>query len=461
MPAQIALVVCISIILCLLIIDSKKQSKVSPAVWIPTIWMAIIASRPLSFWFFPGSISMSPEDVLLEGIPFDRNVFLALIIAGFFVLLRRSIHWAQLFKDNIWVFLLFLFFLVSVSWSDFPFVSFKRWIKAVGHLIMILIVLTDPAPVEAMKAMIKRCAYIVIPLSILLIKYYPHLGISYDTWTGARMISGVTWNKNCLGYLCLVTGFFFFWNLLTLRRQQELSGNKLEALLHVVFLFLIAWLLIQANSITSQITLLLGSSIVIAIGFPVIKRNLKNLGPIIVLLIAILFILDLSFHIFETIIYMFGRDMTLTTRTFIWDDLLNMSTNPLIGTGFESFWLGDRLAIIWATRHGQINESHNGYLELYLNSGLIGLFLLMGVIFSTYKKILKTFVSDFNYGRFQMSFLIVALVYNITEAAFRGIHLVWYMFLLISLYVPGKPTSEAAISGKHFQTNPVASASDR
>ncbi len=83
-----------------------------------------------------------------------------------------------------------------------------------------------------------------------------------------------------------------------------------------------------------------------------------------------------------------------------------------------------------------MNEAHNGYLEIYLNLGLIGLFLLIGVIVSSYKKILKTFMFDFDYGRFQMGFLITALVYNIAESAFKGLHLVWYIFLLISVYIP-------------------------
>ena len=42
-----------------------------------------------------------------------------------------------------------------------------------------------------------------------------------------------------------------------------------------------------------------------------------------------------------------GKDPTLTDRTKIWAILLDMHTNPLLGTGYESFWLGPRLQRFW------------------------------------------------------------------------------------------------------------------
>ena len=66
--------------------------------------------------------------------------------------------------------------LLSILWSDFPFVSFKRWIKVLGHPIMVLVIFTEPDPKEALVRLMKRCAYIVLPVSILWMKYYPNLG---------------------------------------------------------------------------------------------------------------------------------------------------------------------------------------------------------------------------------------------------------------------------------------------
>ena len=66
-----------------------------------------------------------------------------------------------------------------------------------------------------------------------------------------------------------------------------------------------------------------------------------------------------------------------------------MHTNPLVGTGYESFWLGPRLKDVWAQTGAGINEAHNGYLEVYLNQGLIGLVLLGGFLIASYRTICR------------------------------------------------------------------------
>ena len=46
---------------------------------------------------------------------------------------------------------------------------------------MALIVLTEPDPEEALIRLMKRCAYVVVPVSILFIKYYPRFGKAVTT----------------------------------------------------------------------------------------------------------------------------------------------------------------------------------------------------------------------------------------------------------------------------------------
>ena len=65
-------------------------------------------------------------------------------------------------------------------------------------LIMVLIVLTDPEPTKAFAALFRRCAFVLLPLSALFIKYYPQLGRGFDQWTGAAANSGVATTKNQL-----------------------------------------------------------------------------------------------------------------------------------------------------------------------------------------------------------------------------------------------------------------------
>ena len=86
---------------------------------------------------------------------------------------------------------------------------------------MALIVLTEPNPVEALTRLMKRCAYVIVPVSILFLKYYPEWGRGFDLWTGAAVNIGITTNKNALGADCLILGFFFFWYLLQIWSNER------------------------------------------------------------------------------------------------------------------------------------------------------------------------------------------------------------------------------------------------
>lgn len=434
MPPYIALILCVIFILYIFKLDSKSSSNVSSAIWIPLIWMMLNGSRYVSQWLNMGPIYYSPDD-LLEGSPLDRNIFIFLIILGLITLFRRKINWKKTFRNNAWIFILLLYCGVSILWSDFPWVSLKRYIKAIGNLVMVLVVLTDPNPVEAMKTLFKRFTYVLIPLSIVLIKYYPEFGRYYSKWTYQVHYAGVALNKNSLGYLTLVCGFFFSWDLITMWSKRSISAVKQEIFINIIFLLMIMWLLNLANSMTSLVCLIIGVTTVVGLGIPVFKRNVKYIGVYIILLVLLFIFLQFSFDIGQNVIAGFERDSTLTGRTDLWSDVLNVGTNPWIGTGFESFWLGDRSAAFWEKYWWRPNQAHNGYLETYLNLGFIGLFILIGVILSTYKKSRNELISSFDYGRFRMAFLIISLMYNVTEAAFRGLHLMWFVFLLIAMEV--------------------------
>lgn len=309
---------------------------------------------------------------------------------------------------------------------------------------MILIVLTDTYPVEAVKTLIRRCAYVLIPLSILYIKYFPNLGKGYDPWTGEAFYQGVTTSKNMLGQLCLVTGFLLFWSMLAMWHKRDLFFDKKEMLINLLFFAMILWLFNKADSSTSLMCLIIGISFLIVIRLPIIRRNVESIGIYLLITVFIYWILESTIGITRILIESLGRNVTLTDRTYIWKVLLGMGTNPWIGTGYESFWLGDRLTRLWANSLTRINEAHNGYLEIYLNQGLIGLFLFLMVIVVTYRNIKRELMFDFEFGRFRMGFFVISLFYNITEAGFRGLSLIWFIFLLIAVECP-RPIADSRL----------------
>ena len=215
---------------------------------------------------------MSGAPSVEEGSPLDAWFYFALIMAGFYVLNKRQISLSEIVRNNHWLIDFFLYCFISIVWSDFPFVAFKRWIKVLGHPIMALIVLTEPDPQEALIRLMKRCAYVVVPVSILLIKYYPELGRVFDPW-GRAINTGITTDKNALGADCLILGYFFFWYLLQTWQTERSTWRRNELWLIAGFLIGIWWLFSQAHSATALISLIIGTLVVVFVGMRRINKN--------------------------------------------------------------------------------------------------------------------------------------------------------------------------------------------
>jgi O-antigen ligase len=137
-------------------------------------------------------------------------------------------------------------------------------------------------------------------------------------------------------------------------------------------------------------------------------------------------------------------------RMNLWSDCLAVHTNPLFGVGFESFWLGDRLHLVKEGRPWTPTEAHNGYLETYLNLGLVGLFMLFGLIVATFRKIRLDLLRNSVWGRYELGFLATIVFYNLTEATFKGLSLTWFIFFIITMKYP---TAENEVETKLFEAH--------
>ncbi len=415
--------------------DVRKQPAGSHALWIPVMWMLYSASRPVSFWL-GDSGSTSAEIAYVEGNPIDRAILSLLTILGLYVLSRRHIRWRQIFSNNISILLWFSYCGVSILWSDFPMVSLKRWIKEIGLVASVLIVLTETQPIEAGKTVLKRFSYSLLSFSVLLIVFFPKLGMDYSPETGVLSYVGVSYTKNNLARICLVAGFFLFCNMVALKRTNTSGRDNENTVIQLIFFAVSVGLLVITNSLTSSAALMIGIMLFVALGLRIMRENLKHLGTIIALTVVVGLVLQWAFDFAGMFVTSQGRDMTLTGRTALWKDLLAFRTNPLIGVGYGSFWLGDRLARLWDIYTWEPNESHNGYLNVYLELGYVGLCALAGVVYCAYRNIKKELASNFDYGRFRLGLFVIALLYNLTEDAIGKMTLVWFVFLAVSLDVP-------------------------
>lgn len=452
MSPLIATIVYVFGIVLLFRLERDRQYKPSPALWLSIISLLIRGSRPLAQWFENQHQTFEQGDVM-NGSPLDAAVGLGLLLAGAVVLAGRQNAIARMVKTNLIAVVFISYCALSISWSAYPEIAFKRWIRFLGDVVTVFIVLTDRDPAKAIKWVFTRVAFILIPVSVLLIKYYPALARYYDKWTGMVSVTGVSTDKNMLGMMCLVYGSVVLFSFLELWRQQRGRGRNRRLVANAVVLAMLFWLFDNAHSMTSLSCFYFASFLLVVTGFFKISRKRATIHLLVAGILgataAILFL-----HIGEAAaLEELGRNPTLTGRTEIWSGLIRFAGNPLFGTGYESFWLGERMKRIWASGSlfEGINEAHSGYLETYLNLGWIGVALLIGFIVTGYRNVIATLQRDFDAGRLKLAFIVVVIVYNCTEAGFRTGSSVWFAFLFAALNVPERPTLNHSRSGKPMQ----------
>jgi exopolysaccharide production protein ExoQ len=434
MSPHLATIVYVAGILGLFFLDRDAKARTSKALWIPVVWMLINGSRPVSSWFQSGP-TIAQADLGTEGSPFDATIYGILIALALVVLIRRSRLVGRFLRANLPILLFFSYCALSLVWTDYPFVSFKRWIKAMGDLAMILIVLTDTDPLTAIKRLYARVGFVLLPLSLLFIKYYPDLGRSYNPWTWIPMYSGVTTFKNLLGMVCLVFGLGSVWSFLEAYEERKMPHRIRHLVAHGVVIAIAIWLFFTADSMTSLSCFVMAGAVMVASAGRWVKRRTSMVHVAIAGVVA-LSLCALFLDTAGTMVSSLGRDATLTGRKDIWKAVLSVHINPFLGAGFESFWVGSRLQRIWDMTAPGIQEAHNGYLELYLNLGWVGLALLAGLLVTGYRNALAVFRHDPLAGRLRLGFFTAAVLYSMTEAGFRMMASIWTAFLLAIIAVP-------------------------
>lgn len=446
MPPVLAFTACAIFISLLFFFERKHYGTARFSTWTPLLFILILASRPLILWLNPGAATEPNET---PGSPYDLFFYVCLILAGTFILSKRISTLFPLLKSNIWIVMIFAFCGLSILWSDAPRASFNAWVKVMVLFLMVTVILTEPDPLGSLCRVFRRASFVLIPLSIVLIKYFPAYGRSYSPWSGAAFYGGVTTYKNGLGFLCLVFGVFILWDTIRYLRSAPSGCAKTPLLINFGLLGMVAWLLYMANSATATATTIAGAVLLIVMELPFIKRWIKSIDILLFTMLFIALIMFFMFNALESIVTGLGRDMTLTGRTIIWERVLSMDSNPLVGTGYASFWLGERGEFLLDLNWQQLTQSHNGFIEVYLNLGLIGLALLIMMIIRTYRNAKINFTADYQYGKLQFVSLVVILLTNITEASYAINSLPWFLCVLTAFNIFVQTDLEASANPLH------------
>jgi O-antigen ligase len=402
------------------------------------MWMWIAGSRSPSVWLSAGE-SNQTYDATLDGNSTDALILGALLAAGMIVLLRRKEQSGVLLKASWPISMYFGYCLLSVLWSPFPDVAFKRWIKALGDLVMVLVVLTDGEPIAALRRLFSWVGFILLPASIYLIRF-SSLGRGFDE-EGNAFNTGVTTNKNTLGLTAFVLALGAVWNLRALLRTRHQAERGRRLLAQGTLLAFGVAVLAEAHSATSIACFTAGTVVMTVTGLRWVRRRPSRLHMV-MLTIAILAGIGTIFDLNAIVVQALGRKPDLTGRTDIWKTVIPMARNPIIGAGFESFWNASHATLkqfsgAEGLMYRDLNSAHNGYIEVYLELGWIGLCLIALILISGYRHAGIAFRYDPESAGLILAYMVAVAMYSLTEAGFRLRTPTWIFLILAVVFAGG------------------------
>lgn len=381
-------------------------------------------------------VSCNPDDsaCLYEARP-ESRIFWPLLAAISVGMVMRN--WSRLtFPPVIMCLLACLAFAgASVLWAYSPEISFVRYVQQV----MIVTSIVLPAMLAARNVDLMRALFLCFAVAAILNVFFvigrPPIDYKFVTWGYPGYFSG----KNYLGEFATIAFLLSLYEAIHPGRRRVFG---------IVIAVVAVSLLILANSKTSMGLAILAP---VLAGATLIARRMTRLSPAIILLsipIGYLVMSTITGITVNRISFMLYGDSTFTGRTVIWDFAnLEIAQRPLLGWGYQSFWLVGPNAPSVLEAPGWVKtmpNAHNGYLDTMLEMGYVGYALLLTFIVATLHAIGRMADRDLARAWLVLSLAVHIIITNGLESLWmRGFEMLWVVFLFL-----------AAEAGRHWRLQP-------
>ena len=423
--------------------SSSSDTSVSLALFVQERVVALIFGAYLCFVFIG---SRPYQNLLVADSSGEVDVFRQLAVfslcglaALVFLMERHRSRVSILVLLYTLIFCAFL--LMSSRWSQFPDYVIRR--AGVVTLVSVsLCVLIDYLyRVRLLLPTLVAVLGLVLLVDVLSMLLLYGISIDHDgRWKGIHI------HKNVAGGIMAVSAITFGWLAIMCQRRHAVTAS-LAAGVSVLFLVMTA-------SKTS-LALLAGCSALMVLLLAL--RALHALGGIKALTIALLAVVlvvatvDMPRVLVGLLKLTYG-DVTLTGRIWIWDFVLSKHSEAFwLGHGYGSFWgMGADTPAIREDLPGirEFGQAHNGYLDLLVQTGVIGFLLfgimLCGVVGLGIKRVVCD-VANWKGVALCVNLILFVMLHNLLESTWLSVLSVeWTVFVIAALYrVLARPEVEA------------------
>lgn len=276
------------------------------------------------------------------------------------------------------IYLFAAFAVFSVFWSQAPGATLRGGMQMLSHVICA----TIAASVVSHRSLSIGALWgtTLVLLSSLFFGRY-----SYNPVDGSYTFVGLFASKNQLGFFASLGLIFGLFNLF-----YVLTGNALRILCLGVVL-LSAYILVISSSATSIVSVFITLSFLFGLmSLSVFSPNTQKVMFFSGLILAICAVyVAVEMNIFEFILKLFGKDSTLTGRTYLWSEGFAAATDaPWLGVGYLAYWVHgfSEAERLWAEFYIESRSGfhfHNTYIEALVELGYVGAALLIWLLIST------------------------------------------------------------------------------
>lgn len=147
----------------------------------------------------------------------------------------------------------------------------------------------------------------------------------------------------------------------------------------------------------------------------------------------------------DNLLFLLNKDITMSGRVPLWNMLIERSIpeRPWFGYGYQGFWQRwrgddspaiDVVNAIMGSGRDWIAHSHNGFIEIVLNMGLVGLLIFICLFLINTIKSIRLIVTNKSAESFMpLIILMYVFITNIYNPPIIGPGYCWFLFLLITI----------------------------
>lgn len=346
---------------------------------------------------------------------------------------HEALHLVQRTK-LIWAIVALAF--VSVLWSAVPGFAFRRCLNMTASSGFGLYLACRYSPRRLLR-LLGWASIVALVCSLLVVLIRPDLAV--DSAATSYGLKGVFVQKNTFARFMALGVLVFLFLAFDSKRHRFACGAS------AVFC---ACMIFAARSVTSLLAIPILLGLIWFFSLIRVRPFRRVFVPMAVagvgIVCALVMFADPS-NLFAVV----GRDSTMSGRLEIWSAVLpKIMAHPWLGYGYGSFWLGmegQASADLWSILHWQVPHSHNGFLDLAEELGVVGVSVFFaGFILSVKRGLTWARSQHAMIGLWPLAYLSFMFLFNLSEGSIlRQDNLFWVLYIATSVFVVSRTEAPA------------------